>query len=84
MWYPLSTILDNYHGPPTKQIRLELTIDTMTVMERKLLIRDEPGETYSISPHHWILWFLEDSADIMFVVDLFTEWLYNQNLPWEA
>ena len=84
VWAPLSTSIDNYCGPPPERFQMDLTVDTVTTMEWRLLIRDGPGGMYSVSLQNWSLHFGEASMELCIVVLYFDEWLSNHKPPWEA
>ena len=81
-WDPLFVILEYYIGPPLDMVHMDLMVDTVMDVSRRI---SEGVGTERIDPvrlHNWILCFCEASAEIWMIVSSFAEWTENQRTPW--
>ena len=56
----------------------------VALVARKLLGRLVPGVTDSEALQRWLLKFGKDSKILSISVEIFVDWLGNQNPPWSA
>ena len=77
-------ILDSYLSLLKEQAKLDITLDTVTVVDWRILVGAGPRGTYSVILQHYILGFWEESSNLWVVVVLFPKWLKNQQSPWQV
>ena len=72
---PSAAILDTYLDCPPELVPINIIDYMVTEVLGRLSGRADPGETDSVSLHHWLLRFGAASGELQPIVADFTEWL---------